>query len=105
MPLTDQLLAVGFVLCLLCAAAWALGRKRGMAFPWPVRRTGGDRTLKVLERLPLSGQHALHLVKVGHREVLIGTYPAGLVFEPLPADFQDVFGQVTRRQLQDGGGQ
>lgn len=37
------------------------------------------RTLESLERLPLTPQHSLHLIRMGEREFLVGTHPQGCV--------------------------
>ncbi len=36
---------------------------------------GPDRIVKVIERIPLTAQHAVHLVQIGHRRVLISSSP------------------------------
>lgn len=100
MELLDQILAVLFVLLLVGAAVWALNRKRGLPMFPLRRRTTAASTLAVLERLPLTPQHALHLVRVGDRVVLVGTSPAGVVFEPHDAPFQATF----QRLLNEDGG-
>lgn len=105
MPLADQLLAVGFVLCLAAAAAWMLRRGRGMWVVWPSRRARAERTLRVLEQLPLTGQHALHLVRVGERTVLVGTHPGGLVMDSSSDGFPEALAMAARRQSRAGGGE
>jgi flagellar biogenesis protein FliO len=37
------------------------------------------RSLEALERLALTPQHSLHLVRIGGREVVVATYPQGCV--------------------------
>ena len=71
--LATQSLTALAVLGLLAALLWWL-RARGMAHP--VRRRA-SRRLEVLERLPLSAQHSLHLVKAEGRLLLVGISPAG----------------------------
>ena len=71
--------AVIFVLSLLGTALYFL-RRRGMAsfpnVPSPFGRQGTTvRQLKVVERVPLGPQHALHLVRMGDRLILIATAP------------------------------
>ena len=67
-----------FVLSLLGGTLYLL-RRRGMAsFPVPSafsRQGTMPRRLKVLERVPLGPQHALHLVRVGDRMILVATAP------------------------------
>lgn len=104
MPLMDQMLAVGFVLCISLAAAWAIRRKQGWQFRWPGARTNDQRVLAVVERLPLTGQHTLHLVRVGHSTLLVGTHPTGLAFEAVPgASFQEMLARASDRHAGQGG--
>ena len=70
----EQMLAVTGVLGLMAAALWWL-RRRGLA-QFTARRSR-PRRLEVMERLPLTQQHSLHLVKLGGRAVLVATSPAG----------------------------
>jgi flagellar biogenesis protein FliO len=72
--------AVTLVLTLLGGLLYVL-RKRGLASfsgmgsPSPFSRSGNLRQLKVMEKIPLGGQHALHLVRVGDRVILVATAP------------------------------
>ncbi|QOY87589.1 flagellar biosynthetic protein FliO [Paludibaculum fermentans] len=100
----DQLLAVGFVLCIALAAVWAIRRRQGSHFTWPASRKTGQREVAVLERLPLTGQHTLHLVRVGNSTLLVGTHPMGIAFEATsPASFQDLLLQASRDRIGQGG--
>jgi flagellar biogenesis protein FliO len=66
------------VLGVLAAALWWLRRKGAAQFTLRgLRRGGGPRRLEVLERLSLTPQHSLHLVRVADRVVLIALSPAG----------------------------
>jgi flagellar biogenesis protein FliO len=73
-----QVLAVAAVVTLLVASlAWL--RRRGLVRPasggtWPRR----PRHLESLDRLSLSPQHSLHLVRLGGRAVLVGRSPSGI---------------------------
>ncbi|MFB3826441.1 MAG: FliO/MopB family protein [Bryobacteraceae bacterium] len=67
----SQLSAVSGVLLLAAACAWWL-RRRGVALP-----ARGRRRLEAVERLPLAAQHALVLVRVNGRMMLIGLSPGG----------------------------
>jgi flagellar biosynthetic protein FliO len=74
----NSALSFVFVLALLAGALW-LARKYGIAHiaaAGPVRRKA-KRQMEVIERLALSGQHSLHLVRVGDRQILMGVSPAG----------------------------
>ncbi len=63
----QPVLAVLLVLGLLGGALFLL-RKRGVV-------SHGSGQLKLIERIPLGAQHALHLVRVGERMVLVTTSP------------------------------
>jgi flagellar biosynthetic protein FliO len=71
-------LAALLVLGLLFALVWAL-RRKGLA-QISLRRTlgGGERQLSVMERLPLTPQHALFLVRSGNQVLLLSSSPSGI---------------------------
>jgi flagellar biosynthetic protein FliO len=75
MDYLQQMAAVGFVLLLLGATLWLL-RRRGIAVGLAVKRPAGRR-LEYLERLPLTPQQALHLVRVGGSTLLLASTPSG----------------------------
>jgi flagellar biosynthetic protein FliO len=67
--------AVILVLALLGGVLYVL-RKRGIAtFSSLPAMHGSARQMKVVERVALGGQHALHLVRVGERVILVATAP------------------------------
>ncbi|MCC7176130.1 MAG: flagellar biosynthetic protein FliO [Bryobacterales bacterium] len=73
-----QLLTAGAVIGLLAAAlAWL--RKRGLAragsHPGGAARR---RRLEVLDRVALTAQHSLHLIRVDGQVILVGRSPGGL---------------------------
>ena len=70
-----QIAAVAAVLVLLAATLWWL-RRRGFAGVSLARRPA-RRRLECLERLPLSPQHTLHLVRLGDAVLLVASSPAG----------------------------
>jgi len=92
MQLTEQIGMVLLVFGLLGALLW-ISKRRGFAvFSAATRRGGNGRRMEVLERVPLTPQHALHLVRVADRTVLIATAPssctlldAPVTLEPSPA--------------------
>jgi flagellar biogenesis protein FliO len=80
METTRQVLAVVFVLALLGAALWALRRGAG---PLQARRRGQDKThdktqaLQIVDRIALTPQHSLHVVRAGACEWILVTHPQG----------------------------
>ncbi len=84
MQLTEQIGMVLLVFGLLGGLLW-LAKNRGLAaFKLGTRRTGNGRRLEVLERVPLTPQHALHLVRVADRTVLIATAPSSCTLLDTP---------------------
>ena len=76
--LFQQTVAVFVVLALLVVTLWFL-RSKGLArlrvsLPG---RLSGRRLMQVIERVPLTAQHSLHLVRVQDRVILIGVSPSG----------------------------
>jgi flagellar biogenesis protein FliO len=86
MELLRQMMAVGLVFGLLGAALWWLRSKNmaGMPVFRGVRR--GPRPMESIDRLALTAQHSLHLVRVGNRCLLISASPTGsTLVESLPS--------------------
>jgi flagellar biogenesis protein FliO len=76
MEIVQQIVSIGAVLMLLGAALWWL-RGRGMAkFSLPGVRTRGPRRLELVERLTLTPQHSLCLVRLADKAMLIGLSPS-----------------------------
>ena len=73
----QQTIAVFVVLALLGGTLFWLRRKGWAQFSLSAKRGSVSRKIQLIERLPLSAQHSLHLVRVGGRELLIGVSPAG----------------------------
>ena len=73
----EQMLGVVAVLALLGAMLWWM-RRRGLVAPLLPRRTARHR-LELLERLPLTAQHSLHLVRMAERALLVAVSPSGCV--------------------------
>jgi flagellar biosynthetic protein FliO len=73
----QQLWVVVVVLGVLCGGLWIL-KKKGWA-QTALRRTGEDGRprLEIVDRLPLTPQHSLHLVRWADRTLLIGLSPTG----------------------------
>jgi flagellar biogenesis protein FliO len=81
MEMFEQLFAVAAVLSLLVVAVWALKRK-GWArvsshLPSRSRRKDGEPRLEVIDRLVLTPQHSLHLVRIADRTLLVALSPNG----------------------------
>jgi len=73
----QQFLSVLLVLGLLGGTLWWLRSKGVARFAMNAHFSGRGRSMKVIERLALTPQHSLHLVKVGGRTMLITASPAG----------------------------
>jgi flagellar biosynthetic protein FliO len=73
-------LAVFLVLALLCGLLW-LARRKGLAtLSLRLAVPGGGRPpkqMRVVERVPLSGQHSLHLVACAGRLLVVAVSPGG----------------------------
>ena len=85
MELVSQLGAVFGVLGLLIGVLlWA--RQKGWVSGGfsNLRASSDSRQLQVVERLPLTPQHSLCLVRVGERTLLLGISPAGISALDLP---------------------
>jgi hypothetical protein len=78
-----QVLSVLMVFALLGAALWKLRRGAAPIFRIGWNRIGWNRTgprgrsLEQLEKLALTPQHTLHIVRVEGREILVATHPQG----------------------------
>ena len=85
MGLTEQLAMVLFVFALLGGLVW-FAKRRGTATLLP--RRGRGRSLEVMERVQLTPHHAVHLVRVSGKLMLIGTAPSAcmLLDTPVPSD-------------------
>jgi hypothetical protein len=66
-----EALALATVFGLLGAALWALRHRTGAL------RAGSAKSLTPVERLALTPQHALHLIRTSGRDLLIATHPQG----------------------------
>jgi len=70
MDLIQQFAAVALVLGMLAGAMWLLRRKQGL-----LPRPSAKRQMEVVERVTLTPQHSLALVRVNGNLVLVGTGP------------------------------
>jgi len=89
-----QLTAVLVVLALLAASLW-LFRRRGALGGGMRGARGGPKALERLGRLALSPQHAVELVRVGPRVLVVGLHTSGCsLLAALPAE--ELEGQAPR---------
>jgi len=77
MNLIEQLSMVLLVLALLAGVLWTLRNRGFAAFRFAGRQPSSAKRLQVIERLPLTPQHSLHLVRLADRVLLIGVAPSG----------------------------
>ena len=75
MDVAGQALGILFVFALLGLAVWKLGG-RPASIPW-VRKSAEGRLLQAVERIPLTPQHAVHVVRYQGRNLVIATHPQG----------------------------
>jgi len=80
--MTDPMPAVAGVLAVLAVALWWL-RKKGKVC-WRRHARCAPRRLESIERLALSPHHALHLVRLDDRAILVAQSPAGLALLETP---------------------
>ena len=75
---TDQMLAVALVAALLGGTLLWLRRKGFGGTAGKLLGIRRPRRLEMLDRLSLTPQHSLHLVRLGNRTLLLGRSPSGL---------------------------
>lgn len=99
MELTEQIGMILAVFVLLGGLLW-FAKRRGMAtFPIGSRRGGSGKRLEVLERIPLTAQHSLHLVRVSDRTVLIATAPSSCTLLDAPVPLDQALADMSPRDL------
>jgi flagellar biogenesis protein FliO len=96
MQLTEQIGMVLLVFALLGALLWFTKRRGLASFPLGGRRARNGRRLEVLERVPLTAQHALHLVRVADRTVLIATAPSSCTLLDAPVTLESSSASLSR---------
>jgi flagellar biosynthetic protein FliO len=84
MQLTEQIGMVLLVFALLGGLLWFAKRRGLAAFSLGRRQGGNGRRLEVLDRVSLTPQHALLLVRVADRTVLIATAPSSCTLLDAP---------------------
>ena len=102
MEFAEQVASVLAVFGLLALAVYAFGRKTGR--PWLGFRNQARKTdsMFVAERLVLTPQHSLHLVRIGDRSLLIATHPQGVAFDPAGGSFLAEFRNAVVTSREDG---
>ena len=68
-------LAITFVFALLWAALWFLRKQRGV--PFSTRRASRG-LLESRGKLILSAQHAVHVIRIGERDLALAVHPSGV---------------------------
>jgi flagellar biogenesis protein FliO len=88
MDVLRQVFSVLLVFSLLGAALWALRRGGKVSFQGFARKRipGNTKSMVAVERLALTPQHTLHLVRINGREVLVATHPQGCSVVTTAAD-------------------
>jgi flagellar biogenesis protein FliO len=77
MELARQLSSVVLVLALLGLALWWLKKKSLVRIGAGIRRKRKQARLESVERLSLSPQHSLHLVRMADRALLVAVHASG----------------------------
>ncbi len=84
MDVFRQVFSVLLVFSLLGALLWMLRRGGKISFQGFTVRSlarkraeGSSRSIVAVERLSLTPQHTLHIVRINGREVLVATHPQG----------------------------
>ena len=77
MQLFEQLLMIVTFFLVLGSLLWVLRKKGLVRFAVPAMGPARQRRLEVIERLVLTPQHSLHLVRVPGRCILVGLSPSG----------------------------
>jgi hypothetical protein len=76
-----EILSLFVVFLLLGFTVWKLGYRQGrLRFRWPsftTRGKAGQRMLSTVERLALTPQHTLHVLRLRGREFVVATHPHG----------------------------
>jgi hypothetical protein len=87
MDVLRQVFSVLLVFSLLGAVLWVLRQGGRVSFRGLARkRAMGDRTMIPVERLSLTPQHTLHIVRIDGRDVLVVTHPQGCTVLTTPAE-------------------
>jgi flagellar biosynthetic protein FliO len=75
MEFIRQALAITLVFVLLWAALWFLRKRRGAS---PSRGRTNKALMESRAKLALGAQHAVHLVRIGGRDLVLAVHPSGI---------------------------
>jgi len=76
LELLEQILIVSAVLAVFGGGLWLL-RKRGLVRLNIVSGSSKRRNIEVLDRLPLTANHSIHVVRLADRVLVVAVSPAG----------------------------
>ena len=77
MDLVRESFGITLVFALLWAALWFL-RKKGWLQPGrSLRRPAGEQTIEVTDRIRLTPQHSVHVLRVLDRRLVVGVHASG----------------------------
>ena len=77
MEILEQITMIFVVFALLGGMLWVLRNKGLASFNFNRKSLGRGKQLELIERLPLTAGHSIHLVRFGGRTLLIGVAPGG----------------------------
>lgn len=77
MEMLQQITMVFVVFALLGGMLWLLRGKGLASMRFARKNSGAGKQLEIIERLPLTPNHSLHLIRVADRALLIGVAPGG----------------------------
>ncbi len=77
MEILEQITMIFIVFVLLGGMLWYLRHKGMASFRFTSKNAGSGRQLELIERLPLTPSHSVHLIRVANRTLLIGVAPNG----------------------------
>jgi flagellar biogenesis protein FliO len=95
--LTRQSFIITGVVALLWLLLWLL-RKKGIARFGSPRGNGRARSLETLERLALTPNHTVHLIRAGNRTFLVGAHPSGMVVFSNESHAAESFAEALARE-------
>lgn len=95
MDVLEQVTMVFVVFAVLGSLLWVLRRKGVASFRFTRKGPGSGKQLEVIERLPLTASHSVHLIRVGNRTLLVGVAPGGCTLLERSETVEPVFRMPT----------